>query len=181
MIEKLSDGVAMIVLLVITITIIEMILPQNKNKKYVLFVGSLIVFFSILSPFLTFFKKDFDFSSVAKQWQEEFQQAETSYVSEDNLESTVYTSYLENLKTNIVERLERMDYQVLEIEVHVNKETYEPEKMELKVKYKDGYVQPVVIDVFHQNKTSIYEADKEKIKQVLQASYGVEKENITIS
>ena len=52
MIQFLSSWAEQIVLAVIIATIIELILPQNKNKKYIQMVIGIYVLFNIISPII---------------------------------------------------------------------------------------------------------------------------------
>ena len=52
MISFMSSWAEQIVLAVIVATIIEMILPQNKNKKYIQMVIGIYVLFNIISPII---------------------------------------------------------------------------------------------------------------------------------
>ena len=52
MISFMSSWAEQIVLAVIVATIIEMILPKNKNKKYIQMVIGVYVLFNIISPII---------------------------------------------------------------------------------------------------------------------------------
>ena len=52
MIQFLSSWAEQIVLAVIIATIIELILPQNRNKKYIQMVIGIYVLFNIISPII---------------------------------------------------------------------------------------------------------------------------------
>ena len=52
MISFMSSWAEQIVLAVIVATIIEMILPQNKNRKYIQMVIGIYVLFNIISPII---------------------------------------------------------------------------------------------------------------------------------
>ena len=52
MIEFISSWAEQIVLAVIVATIIELILPKNKNKKYIQMVIGVYVLFNIISPII---------------------------------------------------------------------------------------------------------------------------------
>ena len=56
MIQFLSSWAEQIVLAVIIATIIELILPQNRNKKYIQMVIGIYILFNIISPIIK--KKD---------------------------------------------------------------------------------------------------------------------------
>ena len=52
MINFLSSWVKNLALALIIVSILEMILPNNKTKKYVKMVMGLYILFSIISPFI---------------------------------------------------------------------------------------------------------------------------------
>ena len=52
MIQFLSSWAEQIVLAVIIATIIELILPQNRNKKYIQMVIGIYILFNIISPII---------------------------------------------------------------------------------------------------------------------------------
>ena len=52
MINFISSWAEQIVLAVIVATIIELILPKNKNKKYIQMVIGIYVLFNIISPII---------------------------------------------------------------------------------------------------------------------------------
>ena len=56
MIENLSSWAKGITLAVIVVSILEMLLPNNKTKKYIKVVMGLYILFNIISPFV---KNDF--------------------------------------------------------------------------------------------------------------------------
>ena len=52
MINFLSSWVKNLALALIIVSILEMILPNNKTKKYVKMIMGLYILFSIISPFI---------------------------------------------------------------------------------------------------------------------------------
>ena len=64
MIEFFSTWAEQIVLAVIIATIIEMLLPNNKNKKYVQMIIGIYILFNIISPIVFMFSSD-NFFEVA--------------------------------------------------------------------------------------------------------------------
>ena len=54
MIQFLSSWAEQIVLAVIIATIIELILPQNRNKKYIQMVIGIYILFNIISPIIKY-------------------------------------------------------------------------------------------------------------------------------
>ena len=182
MIDKISNYAETLILLIIAITIIELLLPKSNNKKYVMLVCSLVVMLAVINPIINLLNEDFDISQSVSEMQREINEIEYSSSANYDLEYNVYNTYVANLKSNMQERLEDMGYEVLETKININKSTYEPTNIEMKVKYEDGYIQPIVIDVFeNSSKDKIYEADKNKIKDILSVNYGIDKESIKIN
>ena len=52
MVSFLSNWVKNLSLAIIVVSILEMLLPNNKTKKYVKMVMGLYILFSIISPFI---------------------------------------------------------------------------------------------------------------------------------
>ena len=52
MVNFLSSWVKNLSLAIIVVSILEMLLPNNKTKKYVKMVMGLYILFSIISPFI---------------------------------------------------------------------------------------------------------------------------------
>ena len=182
MIDNISNYVTKIILLIISITFIELLLPDNKNKKYVMFTCSLIIMLSVINPILGIFNNEFDISSAMNQIKDEMKEIEYSSSTNYNLNDNIYSTYIKNLEYNMKRRLEDIGYEILETTIKIDEVTYEPKSIEMKVKYEDGYIQPIVIDVFENSASdTIYEADIKKIKEILYADYGVDKNNIKIN
>lgn len=180
--REISNYIASIVILMIAMTMVELILPNHKNKKYVMFAGTLIILMSVINPMLKVFGSDFDMNSKIKELQAEMNQMESGKVEEYQLENQLQVTYQNLLITNMKERLTEIGYQVLEIKVKIDEVTYEPQKIEMKVRYKDGYIQPIVIDVFgNLGQENFLDADCNKIKEIFFETYGVKKENIMIN
>lgn len=182
MLETISDYATTIILLIISITFVELLLPDNKNKKYVMFTCSLIIMLSVINPILSIFNNEFDVSSAMNEIKNEMNEIEYNSSTNYNLNDNIYSKYIENLENNMKKRLEDIGYKVLETKINIDQITYEPKSIEMKVKYEDGYVQPIVIEVFENSSSdTIYEADIKKIKEILYADYGVDKNNIKIN
>lgn len=75
-----------IIVAVIVSIIIESILPEGNNKKYVKVIISIYIVFTILNPFLGNLDTNLDFSSVVN-----LESVETSSVGTENIKE-MYTS-----------------------------------------------------------------------------------------
>lgn len=182
MIKNISSYAETIICLTIAVTIIELILPNSKSKKYVMFTSSLMIMLAVINPIISVINSEFDISKKVSEIQADMQHVE--YIASDNydLEYNIYNTYIKNIENNMKSRLEEIGYEVLESKIIVNKDNYEPENIEMEIKHKDGFIQPIIIDVFSDNsKNDIYEADINKIKTLLSSEYGVKKEKIIIN
>ena len=63
MIDFINDWAGELVVALIIVTIIEMLLPENKTKKYVKTVIGVYIIFCIISPFIN---KD-EFKAILKE------------------------------------------------------------------------------------------------------------------
>ena len=182
MVDEISNYAETIILLTIAITIIELLLPKGNNKKYVMLICSLVIMLAVINPIISILNENFDISQKIDEIKNEMNNMEYSSASNYDLDYNIYNTYLKNLSSNMENRLEDMGYKVLETRINIDKTTYEPINIEMRVRYDDGYVQPVVIDVFdNTNKSKLYEVDINKIKEILSVNYGINKENIKIN
>lgn len=176
MINELSNTASTLVAAVILITIIEMVLPTGNMKKYVKFFGGLILMLVIITPIISLINSDVDIEKII-----ETNQIEVSNVEYEFNESHIYNSYNENLKSDIIKRLEENGYKVLDVKVITDKGTYQPTDLELVIEHDDGDIQPVVIDVFKNASAELSSYDKEIIKTIINLNYGIKKSNIKIN
>ena len=111
MINFMSLWAEQIVLAVIVATIIEMILPKNKNKKYIQMVIGVYVLFNIISPII---KNKHDFS-IEKYTIDNYQ---TKYeVDQTSMDSRLEKIYLEELKNTVISKFEQNEIQVAKCEI----------------------------------------------------------------
>ena len=96
MIEGLSNYALSLVSSIFILNILQMILLENKNQKYILFVSSMIVTIILIEPIITIFNKDVSVSNILTENQEELIQ-----VSEENYNEYYETEVLNQYKTNI--------------------------------------------------------------------------------
>ena len=113
-----------IIISVIIATIIEMLLPNNGNGKYVKVVIGVFVLFTIVSPIINKFKNDNylkDFDSYIKN-----NDSQTVSVSNNKIdtENTIRKMYEENLKVDIKSKVSQKGYVVgnINLEILDNKE-----------------------------------------------------------
>ena len=117
MIDIISNWAGELIVTLIIVTIIEMILPDNKIKKYVKTVIGLYIIFCIISPFID---KD-EFAQIFKTTQKglEKMQIEAQVSSQQNTDNAVESLYIEEFKKDVIKRVETLGYQVKKCEVGI--------------------------------------------------------------
>lgn len=176
MVTNISNFCVSIICTIMMVIILEMIVPEGKNKKYILFVCGIIVTLILFEPILNLLNINIEevFSECMLKC-EEFRYDETLY------EKSIKERYEETLINDIVNRLKENGYSVSNIRVEYDDVTLEPSKIYMNLEGEAGYIQPVKIEV-HSEKGNTIENQimKNKIKSIIAENYGVKKENIYI-
>ena len=107
MINFLSSWAEQIVLAVIIATLFELILPKNKNKKYIQMVIGIYVLFNIISPILET-EQVFSFDEY---------NIEDNVISEEELNQTsmderIEKIYLDELENTVITKFEKQGFKV---------------------------------------------------------------------
>ena len=113
MIDFMSSWAEQIVLAVVIATIIELILPKNKNKKYIQMVLGVYVLFNIISPVI----KDKENFSI-EQYNLENYEVESQYkINQSSMDERIERIYLEELENNIIDKFEKNNYKVVKCNI----------------------------------------------------------------
>ena len=96
MIENLNSWIQALIVAIAITTIIEMLLPDGNNKKYIKIVCSVYILFTIVSPILSITK--YDFSDLEKSYSNSIQ---TSSSSTKDISSIYINAYEEEIKQNL--------------------------------------------------------------------------------
>lgn len=206
MIEWISGWAEQIVVAVIIASIIEMLLPNGNNKKYIKAIIGVYILFTIISPiigkFVNIDLKDIDYEKYFKE--SETQEAISQNLATNN-EKTMEEIYINNLKADMKNKLEEKGYIVenltLNIEVNdeknygkVNEIVLIVSKLEEKSD-KDKENNTIAINKVEEvkignkisettnikSKKEISNTDKSGIKDYLSSVYDVKKKNIRIN
>ena len=127
MIEFLSTWAKNIGLAIIVISILEMLLPNNKTKKYVRMVFGMYIIFNIISPFIN--NKDIlDVSSFDLEQYANYTSNQTSG-EQTSMDNRIEEIYIEELEKDITKKVEDLGYQVVTCNVYAtlsseNEESY---------------------------------------------------------
>lgn len=130
--EFLNTWLQGIIVAVVIASIIQMILPNGNNKKYIKVVLGVYIVFQIITPVINkFFNSDFEVSSLI-DIDKYTKKMETYEVSSKNTdinktnENSIKQIYITNLKKDIKTKLEDKDYLIKDVEVQVeNNENYD--------------------------------------------------------
>lgn len=208
MIEFLSAWAKSIGLAIIIISILEMLLPNNKTKKYVRMVFGIYIIFNIISPFI----KNKDILDVSTYDFQEYSNYITnqSSMNESSMDSRIEQIYIEELEKDITKKVNDLGYNVTTCNVYAtlssdNEENYieeivltveksekqqnEEETIEdtlvneiQKIKPINTTIEEVDKNIDEQDdKQNINNRDVQKIKKFLKEEYGVEETCLKIN
>lgn len=189
MVEAINSWAQKIIIVVIICTIIEMILPEGKNKKYIKTVIGIYVVFTIISPIIS------NLSESSLNINEHFK-TDNSVVIETNttIDTNEYIQkvYKEKLKTDIKTKIEAINYTAKNINLEIeseDKETYgtilklslsvyktKPEEAENSI-----HIETIIIGETKNEKSIISDKEKEEIQQYLAEIYYIDKDSITVN
>lgn len=113
MINFISSWAEQIVLAVIVATIIELILPKNKNKKYIQMVIGVYVLFNIISPII----KNKDNFSVEKYNTEKYESQSQYEIDQSSMDARIEKIYLEELEKKTQEKFQDNGFVVTKCKV----------------------------------------------------------------
>lgn len=206
MVEWISTWAQGIIVAVIIATIIEMILPNGNCKKYIKVVIGIYILFTIVSPIITKVTgNNFNISeelNLDKFYEEADSKSIYNELNENNSDN-IRNIYIANLKTDIESKLKNKNYYVVSCEIEIeNEETYEISKVNLTLE-KDINVQQnteennnvvntiaevneINIQISQNsenkdNKRNLTMYEKNEVKEYLQETYNIKKENIIIN
>lgn len=139
--EFLNNWLQGIVVAVVIASIIQMILPNGNNKKYIKVVLGVYVVFQIITPVVNkFFNSNFEISSLI-DIDSYIKKMETYEVSSQNTnidktnEDSIKQIYVANLEKDIKAKLEDKEYLIKDVEVQVeDNEKYDIKSMKIYLK-----------------------------------------------
>lgn len=201
MIDWISTWAQSIIIAVIIATIIEMILPSGSSKKYIKVVTGVYILFTIISPVITKFTgKTLAVSDILEldSYVNEIKQKEVSQnLLAENNSSSIKDIYTANLKNDIKNKLKQKGYSANNIVLTVgDNKNYTLNKIELDIeKIKEDKQEVNEIEAVNKiditisntvvennnNKSSISDKEKEKIKQYLSSVYEIDEKDILVN
>lgn len=128
MIKFINSWAQGIILAVIIATIIEIIIPEGNNKKYVKTVIGLYILFTIIYPLITKISNNkFNFDSIIAKTSKEVSMYDSKVANSIETNTYIENTYKNNLKEKIKEKIEEKGYTVLDFNIYIetqNEEAY---------------------------------------------------------
>ena len=209
MIEFLSTWAKSLGLAIIVISILEMLLPNNKTKKYVRMIFGIYILFNIISPFI----KNKDILDVNAYNFNEYNNNLTSKsaTNQISMDNRIEQMYIEELEKDITEKIQDLGYNVITCNVYAtlsseNEESYieeidmtvekneeqqtEEETIEDKLVNEIQKIKPINTTIQKNDRNTeneensenqINQSDIQKIKKFLKEEYGVEESCLKIN
>ena len=176
---------------VIIATIIEMILPNNNNKKYIKMVIGIYILFNIISPFIknsNFSLEDFNLENYKVQ-------TTTDEINQETMDARLQELYIQELEKNVQEKIKEQGYEIDKCKIDAvleNEENAGINKIELKVHKSNiknnanniEIVNKVEINIGNNNENEenikITKQEIENLKNILSQYYEIDKSKINI-
>lgn len=197
MIDVISSWAGELVVALIIVTIIEMLLPENKTKKYVKTVIGVYIIFCIISPFIN--KKEF--ATILEETEKNIEKIKIESQVSSNLEgnSSIEALYIQEFEKDVIKKVEELGYEVkecsVEIEINASKNNAGINGIYLKIGNKTlgdnsssnieiEDIEKVEISINNQsvgNNKSEETSDTREVKKFLSNYYEISQEKIKIS
>ena len=164
MIKFISSWAEQVVLAVIIATIIELILPKNKNRKYIQMVIGVYVLFNIIFPII----KNKEAISVENYDIGEYETNSTYKIDQSSMDKRIEKIYLEELENNTTSKFENAGFNVEKCIVNAELDTTQKNAgihlitVKIKGPADDGEINKKVEELANE-----YEISKDKIKIII--------------
>lgn len=115
MMDFISNWAGELVVALIIVTIIEMLLPENKTKKYVKTVIGVYIIFCIISPFIN---KE-EFAVILKETEKNLEKIKIESQVSSKLEenSSIEALYIQEFEKDVIKKVEELGYIVKQCSV----------------------------------------------------------------
>lgn len=196
MINAMSTWAKSIILAVIVSTIIQMILPEGNNKKYIKTVIGLYILFTIISPIISKISGGNSTIDVSK-YENYFNVESITTASANVIDKNLDNTYTSSIKADIKNRMKQKGYKVNSLDANIelkNEESYGTINslkisLEREESNNNSNIQAVnKIEIKISNNTNTNEVkqnnltsmEKQEIKNYLSEIYSIKKENIEV-
>lgn len=190
MVDKISSWASGLIVAVIIGTIIEMIIPDNKNKKYIKVVIGFFIIYTIMAPIIGDLD---DFSLDVNQLLSEYTSDKTITTSSNSIDLNLQNVYKQNIEKDIEIKLKDFGYSISKIntEIDFKEENYGMiNSISVRLKPNNNQnnsiinnIEEVEINVGTQKEQKIESNNNpeiDEIKKYLNNNYGIELNKIYI-
>ena len=180
-----------IIIAIIIVTLIEMLLPNGNNKKYIKTILGLYVLFAIIGPVIEKIGDGkWSFVDTLKEWESK-PEYQTFSANSIETSSNIEIIYKQKLEEDIVSKLKAKGYDVtitaLSIQ-SVQAENYGEIQaisikvnQKMKIKEEINVIEPIEISIgSEEKKQNIELKDKEIIKKYISEEYGMQEDRINV-
>ena len=167
MIENLSSWAKGITLAVIVVSILEMLLTNNKTKKYIKMVMGVFILFNIISPFINANDlKNLNEIDASKYVNEN----NKNYVEQKSMDERLEELYIEEIEKDIIKKVEKKGYKVsmckVDAKITKNEEETGITKIKLKVEKTGEVKQEENSSIENQIVTQVQKIKKVNTKKI---------------
>lgn len=139
-----------IIIVVIISIIIEMLLPEGSNKKYVKVISGLYILYTIISPILNI-DSNFDINEITSSI--------TNTTSLSSVSNTdIVDTYIQGLQTNLRSQIESLGYSVDKVVIAITSDYSDIAYINIKMKsieYDETKIKDVVLNNFEMSSDKI--------------------------
>lgn len=130
MVEFLSSWAKSLGLAIVIVSILEMLLPDNKIKKYIRMIMGIYILFSIISPFI----KNKEILDIGNIDLENYKTTQATPVDQTSMDKRIIQLYSEELEKDIKNKMQEKGYDVTECNVEAKIGNEEEETKITKIK-----------------------------------------------
>lgn len=178
MINSLSQYTSKLIYVIVIIGVLSLILPNNKNKKYIKVVMGMYVMLVMISPIVG---NKFVLSDETLEKYMNLTETSTSKASNDN-DQNLKDAFKLKAKENIKTYLQSKGYECKSIEIEES--NYNISKIKLgsiTKNTKKDMINKVKINISEKtNESEISQEEQNQIKEILSSNYEISKEMIEI-
>lgn len=188
--KDINSWASGVIVSVIIATLIEMILPESKNKKYIKTIIGIFILFSIIAPVISkISNEEINLSSVlASTTEYEYPTCNEKTI---NTEETILETYKSKLKEEIINNLEEKGYQIdkIDLDIDSTKENYgKINKIQMEISKKEEIktvetVNKIEININDKKESAekLTQSITNELKEYIAETYKIDKNNIIIN
>ena len=121
LIEFISNWAKGLTMAVIIISILEMILPNNKTKKYVRMIMGVFLLFTIISPFIqNDIKQELSVANLEDLFSNQTQIESKDEINQTSMNERIEELYIQELEKDIKNKMNEKGYEIEKIKIDVN-------------------------------------------------------------